>query len=544
MARVSDEKEEEKKRGGLIPPWGGTPASGTLLRAGQSARGAGQGSWISRLLGGRGLGQLPLFPRIIPGQGFFGLTLANLLASKLGLMGVIASLLGVSAAAGTYYKNIISPRYSGSLAFRGNPFRGGSLPTDKRGYDNSMMLFNRANKGGLPEGTEDEAAASSEESSDDKNVISGPPSDTTDPNALAAKLAQSQGLPGQAQNPLDNKDKYGSAMGPFGGGGSYFQGQSGSGSGGTGALGGLAGKGLNVPKGLGGTTTAMGRKPAVSFGSRSAVGGRKGRSAFGQLGNTRNQSGRGAGMMKTSPSVGSYTSSLPFDAGGAKSASGEPMGIGGGTPIGSGITSGPDTTSGGGGPGTPNNTSSGPTDITGGNTGGYPEPTVPAVPGDKDVTPWGGLVKTATILLAIASLLLMLAYAIGKTQWGKVISQWMCYIAAALAAVVAVLGIMIITQHGQMMQGGIFTVVGGLLTILALSQAEDARSAAAQEAAKQAALEKAATEAGYVKITEGANQGLWSKGGEFFKLDGVVPATPTPAPTPNMVKVTPPPAGK
>lgn len=469
MARVSDEKEEEKKRGGLIPPWGGTPASGTLLRAGQLARGAGQGSWISRLLGGRGLSQFPLLPRIIPGQGFFGLTLANLLASKLGLMGVIASLLGVSAAAGTYYKNIISPRPSGSLAFRGNPFRGGSLPTDKKGYDNSMMLFNRANKGGLPEGIEDEASASSEEDSDDKNVISGPPSDTTDPNALAAKLAESQGLPGQAQNPLDNKDKYGSSMGPYGGGGSYFQGQSGSG-GGTGALGGLAGKGLNVPKGLGGTTTAMGRKPAVSFGSRSGVGGRRGRNAFGQLGDTRRQSAAGARKMGASPSAGSYQSSVPFDVGGAKSAAGEPMGIGGGTPIGSGITSGPDTSSGGGGPGTPNNTSSGGTTDTGGYSG-QPEPTIPAVGGDKDVTPWKDGVKLATILTLIAAALIIIAsmsWAAGINLFsGVTLVRILTGIALALSVIVTGIGLMLMMQYGQMAQGMIFTAVGAVLAYLA-----------------------------------------------------------------------------
>lgn len=543
------DKEEEKKKGGILPL--GTGArTGSVIRWGpqEVLRGPGPGSRLSRLFGGRGLGGLPWLPELLPGQGFFGLTLSGLLASKAGFFAVVAALLAGSAALGTYLKEHLSKPGSSASAFSfgGGSFRGhaglpSDLPTDRKGYDNSMLLFNDANKGGLQGvGKEGDGSGSGEEEADDKVTVSGPPSDSDkdsgknskDPSELAKKLAQMQGVD---KDPNSRRNQYGSALGPLGSGGSYF------GGGPFGAPGGLrdalsqgggtSGRFDPLSSSKKGKATSLGRSARPAFGARGGRGpeGRNPRTVMQQLRRAAGLSNRGA---RTPGEAGNVLASRPFDAsnpggGNLIGGPGSPIGGTGLSPGTGGPTGGvtPDTTSGTGGPGNPNNTGGGGTTDPPYQGGPYaPEPRVPRVPGYKDVTPWGPQAQLAQTLITIASGLLLVAYIVSKIKpWGYAVAKWIAIVAMALAAIVTVMGVMMMAQYGQMLQGGIFTISGAVLTYLAAKAAEGYDKAAqARQEINRGIAENRARIAEHLK-TDPKN--ITYKNGQYFNNgDQILPS--------------------
>ena len=98
--------------------------------------------------------------------------------------------------------------------------------------------------------------------------------------------------------------------------------------------------------------------------------------------------------------------------------------------------------------------------------GGYLTPTggcAPKVKG-KNVTPWQGLSKMAMILLIIGNALLLAAYLMSLTGYGKEFAYMFAYAAAAVGAIVSVLG-MVIMGMGQTLQGLIYTLSGAGLAV-------------------------------------------------------------------------------
>ena len=104
----------------------------------------------------------------------------------------------------------------------------------------------------------------------------------------------------------------------------------------------------------------------------------------------------------------------------------------------------------------------------------------------------------ANIFITIASILLLVAYIIGllakKYPWLYAVAKWVAYAAMACAAVATMMGMLIIA-YGQMLQGGIYTVVGALLTYLSYVAADGYAAAANAQIASEEAAKKAAQEA-------------------------------------------------
>jgi hypothetical protein len=134
----------------------------------------------------------------------------------------------------------------------------------------------------------------------------------------------------------------------------------------------------------------------------------------------------------------------------------------------------------------------GPVETSDSGSGSSTEVETPSTGSGKNVTPYQGLVDAAAIMLMVSAALTMLACTIwlmAKAGWVTVpiwftIAQGLCYAAAGLAGMAALVGLGIMSQ-GQYAQGGLFTLLGGLAAVLAWkSAANSPDSAAAQEALK------------------------------------------------------------
>lgn len=84
----------------------------------------------------------------------------------------------------------------------------------------------------------------------------------------------------------------------------------------------------------------------------------------------------------------------------------------------------------------------------------------------KNVTKYQGLINAALMLLAIISVLAILAMIFDKKAWFETIAQAIKAVMVALAAIVTLLGVAIMAQ-GQYLQGGILTAVGAFVTYIA-----------------------------------------------------------------------------
>jgi hypothetical protein len=142
---------------------------------------------------------------------------------------------------------------------------------------------------------------------------------------------------------------------------------------------------------------------------------------------------------------------------------------------------------------------------------GTPTPSteVPSAGEGKNVTPYQGMVDMATIMLMAASVLLLLSYLVGmlgKTYpMAYTIAKYLAYAAMACAAITAIMGVAIMAQGGQAMQGLIFTGVGALLTYISYTAAEgNAQAAEGQAAAQGSAQATAAGDAGAQSVVGGS----------------------------------------
>ena len=143
------------------------------------------------------------------------------------------------------------------------------------------------------------------------------------------------------------------------------------------------------------------------------------------------------------------------------------------------------------------------------------EPTNEGV-GGKNVTSYQSQIDMAQMMLMAASGLLLISFLLGMYAkhliataagpqapvilataakiytWAK----YMAYAACACAAIVTIIGISILTQQGQTMQGGILTGVGAMLTVMSYFAAEGyAKAAAATTEATTLATNVAAADA-------------------------------------------------
>ena len=96
-----------------------------------------------------------------------------------------------------------------------------------------------------------------------------------------------------------------------------------------------------------------------------------------------------------------------------------------------------------------------------------------------DVTPWGDLAEIAEILIIVAAVLLIAASNLINIGLSAPIKHALAWAAALCAAAVTAIGIILMAEYGQMMQGGIFTAVGAITTVLAVIAATSSASAPA-----------------------------------------------------------------
>lgn len=101
----------------------------------------------------------------------------------------------------------------------------------------------------------------------------------------------------------------------------------------------------------------------------------------------------------------------------------------------------------------------------------------------KNVTKWQGLVDTAKMMLAIMTVLGLLAWILEKTGYGLFLLPAIYGAIMALGAVVTLLGVAIM-GHGQYLQGGILTAIGAISCYLAYQQYTADANTTAQVAAK------------------------------------------------------------
>ena len=100
--------------------------------------------------------------------------------------------------------------------------------------------------------------------------------------------------------------------------------------------------------------------------------------------------------------------------------------------------------------------------IGGGPTTGSPATTsAPDVGTPVSVSPWAKWINIAKILLAIAGILLIIAAVLQHFGWLKSIAQVLGWAVAGLAAIVTLMGVMIMGM-GQIIQGALFTALGGI----------------------------------------------------------------------------------
>jgi hypothetical protein len=344
--------------------------------------------------------------------------------------------------------SLFKPNYD-SASTRGLPGGGSGGPT-------ALELAYKANQGafGEPsapaakdEGKTQDAAASADKASDGSPVPPG-----IDPAAIAQQMAAGAG--GDAQG--------GAKMGTAG----YGKLSSGMGglSGGGGMSGGIAGS-FQQPK-L--SNSAMGQATAFNRGAKAKV--TRGMTAVGNKGPLSLKGAQARRLQRMEQAMGASKKSNAEMAAATQSQQWTNS-----QPAGQGIQGAGVSSPGGGqfaddGPGA----SEGPVESA--PTANPPATEPPPVDGGKNVTPYQSQVDMAVMLLMAACVLNLIAFALGvianSTDWlagageaVRAIASALCYIAAALGAIVCLLGVAI-ASSGQVGQGLIFTVTGGLVAAL------------------------------------------------------------------------------
>lgn len=484
-----DEKREQK--GGAVP-WGagssGGAATQTLSRAAQvTVRGVVQRSLMASVAHffSTGVGMLTL-TAIVAGTSFFSLWDLNHQRE---------AALAKQRAAATFQQGDSRTQISG-------------IQNETRAASNadSLGYLAAANPGGLsgaggqlsaPQGSADGSAQSAPQPQAAQPVDANASNQNKSADAAGQAQAAAQGLSG----------RYGQMSTGLGSGHSL--------AGGVGMAGGVGrpfdsktlvaqlphGAGNGSSSGAAASTAGVGRT-AIQGG-----GGSKGGNAMGQLrvANGFSQAGKMAGSGEGQ----SYNASKAFEGNnGIGGAGGEQIG-------GTGDQSAAAQT---GGAGLDNGTP-----VNQPNTGtgaGASNPSVPSAGSGTDVTPWGNLAMIAEILIMIAGVLLLAASSIVNIGLSAPVKHALAWIAAALAAAVTIIGIILMVEYGQMLQGGIFTAVGALTTVLAVM------AATASVPTPQAQMTQAAQQAG---LSNPLSSTPMANGSQFVQFQDGSSAVFTPA---------------
>ena len=148
----------------------------------------------------------------------------------------------------------------------------------------------------------------------------------------------------------------------------------------------------------------------------------------------------------------------------------------------------------------------GPVNLTNNSTAQQPQ----ANTSGQNATPWQGEATMATILLAVAGLMLMAANMIPKTSPLGFLKQKLAIGAAITGGIVAAIGVHLMTQYSQTMQGGIFLAAGGLIGVLgaiAAIKEGDPKVANAPTQLQQGAIQQATADGhmGAIQSIEGTS---------------------------------------
>lgn len=104
----------------------------------------------------------------------------------------------------------------------------------------------------------------------------------------------------------------------------------------------------------------------------------------------------------------------------------------------------------------------------GGGVGTPDEPVIPDPAGKTNVSPWTSLVTMIMMMILVSAILsvigamLIAAAKTPATMWMYTLGMILCVIAAALAVMAIVMGIMLISKYGQAMLGTVYTIGGGV----------------------------------------------------------------------------------
>ncbi|HAH05620.1 MAG TPA: hypothetical protein DCM05_03695 [Elusimicrobia bacterium] len=434
---MSSNKEEEKKRGGAIPSW----------MSGSARVGTGTGS-------GAGVGGRAGLSMIAKVNAFFSSKLASTAIIGMGLAVSGYGLVDMQKRGGFGVEppaktpgSLFKPNYSAAST--------SGLPGGRASGPTALELAYQANKGTLGEGAE--AAGKAEEKTQDAaasaDKASGEPGapPSVDPAAMAEQMAAAAGGGGQGAPKMNsNYGKLSSGMGGMAGGGGMASGIGGN---------------FQQPK-L--TNSALGQASAMRGGPKARVSRSKapvaarGPNRLSKLNSATGKrldgmekalaaSRKGNAEMGAATQTQQWSNSQPAGQGiqgaGVSSAGGGQF-----SDDGVGSSEGPIETE----------TTTPPTTDT----------EAPPVDGGKNVTPYQSQVDMAVGLLAVACILNIIAALLG--WWAssldafaglgetlRAIAEILCYMAAICGAIACLLGVSIMSQ-GQMGQGMIFTLAGGL----------------------------------------------------------------------------------
>lgn len=444
-------KEKKEKKGGALG-W----LKGRLGIGGRSAMGEAGINPSAMNLGRGALGA----------GGKFGASsgIAGLLAGKAGLIATVAM---VAVAGGVYLANNAPAPSTGTAAFSSERAPDNYVPailrSQAKNTGSSLDMFKETNKG----------AVSMEDQEKPKAAPEAKPTD-----AAADAQADANAQPGADQGGAGNMAQDmmskmtgsmgGSLTSQLGGGSGKFSAMGGFGNKfGSGATGGKPGFSSGIGAGFSsmpkfdsrkGKMLAMKSQARPVFsGAKAGAGKKAGPGAFNQA--------KGLRATQKSYSGSSIDSARSTQdkawegSTGEGSASGG-AGLGDG---GAGIVTSPslDNTTGAGG---------------GGGTGTPAEPVVPDVTGKEDASPWAGLPQMAMSMILLSAVLSALGafliwmgtcttWLVGAGQAIAAVGRVLCFVALILAAAAAVMGVMMMFQHGQMLLGTLYTIGGGVAAV-------------------------------------------------------------------------------
>jgi len=383
--------------------------------------------------------------------------IAGLLAGKAGMLATIAMM---AVAGGVYMaRNAPVPNPStGAFSSSQNPdnYVPAILRSQAANNGSSLDMFKETNKGsGLS--MEAEAAAAAKKAQEAK---SAPAEDGAAPDA--EQPAPEQDDMAQRMEAKLQGGSMGSLTSQLGGGSNKFSNMGGFGNkfnqGATGAKTGFGsgiGSGFssmpNFDKRKGKMLAMKGTARPVFTSGKAGKKGKFGAGSFGQAKGMRDVQKSYSG---TSIDAARSTQDKAWEGetgAGSVGAGGAGLGDGGAGVMSSPSLDNADSSGGGGGTGTPS------------------EPVVPDTTPPENVSPWASLVTSILMLITVSAVLSAIASKVSGTVFGYAIAVIIAAVAAALAAVALVMAIMLMTEHGQELMGGLYAVGAGLALVAAVA---------------------------------------------------------------------------